>query len=185
MAELLHNPVAMAKTQAEVRQAFTSHTLTESEIVQLPYLQAVIKEVLRLHPPGPLLPHMATEDGVDLSGYRVPKGTQVLVNTWAIGHDPQVWNEPAVFKPERFLEEEFSLQRRDFGFLPFGFGRRSCPGMPLAMRVIPLLLALILGEFDLRLPDGMQHTDVDMTEKFGTVLERAVPLLVVPVPVKK
>ncbi|XP_078148602.1 cytochrome P450 76M5-like [Carex rostrata] len=166
MAELLVHPVTMAKAQAEVRKAFASQTFTESDIINLPYLQAVIKEVMRLHSVGSLLFHKAMKDGVDLSGYRVPKGATVVVNTWAIGRNPQLWIEPDVFRPERFLEKQISFHGKDFEYIPFGYGKRSCPGLPFAVRVIPFLLALMLAEFDWKLPDEMEPKDVDMTEKF-------------------
>ncbi|XP_078181399.1 cytochrome P450 76M5-like [Carex rostrata] len=183
MGELLHNPVAMAKAQVEVREAFALQTLAEPDIINLSYLQAVIKEVLRLHPPGPLLLHKAVEAGIDLVGYRVPKGAQVVVNAWAIGRDQHVWNEPNAFMPERFLAKQISFQERDFEFIPFGFGKKICPGLPFAVRVVPFVLALMLAEFDWMLPDGMEPKDVNVTEKFTSVLELAVPLRVVPVPV--
>ncbi|XP_078168874.1 cytochrome P450 76M5-like [Carex rostrata] len=183
MAELLHDPVAMARAQAEVRQVFSSQTLEEQDIVNLPYLQAVIKEAMRLHPAVPILPHKAMKDGVDLGGYIVPKGATVFVNTWAIGHNSQVWNEPDVFRPERFLEKQSGFHGKECDFLPFGSGRKSCPGLPFVVKVIPYLLALMLAEFDWRLPDGMEHKDVDLTEKFTVGLKMAVPLSVVPVPV--
>lgn len=183
MGELLHNPVAMAKAQVEVREAFALQTLAEADIINLSYLQAVIKEVLRLHPPGPLLLHKAVEAGIDLVGYRVPKGAQVVVNAWAIGRDQHVWNEPNVFMPERFLAKQISFQERDFEFIPFGSGKKICPGLPFAVRVVPFVLALMISEFDWMLPDGMEPKDVNVTEKFTSVLELAVPLRVVPVPV--
>ncbi|XP_078153715.1 oryzalexin D synthase-like [Carex rostrata] len=131
----------MAKAQAEVRKAFASQTLREPDIINLPYLQAVIKEVMRLHPAGIIIPHKAMKDGVDLSAYRVLKGASVLVNNWAIGHNPQVWNEPDVFRPGRFLEKQISFHGKDFEFIPFGSGKRNCLGMPYAARVIPFLLS--------------------------------------------
>ncbi|KAJ4771939.1 Cytochrome P450 76C4 [Rhynchospora pubera] len=183
MGELLHDPIAMAKAQAEVREVFAIQNLEESDALDLPYLQAVIKEAMRLHPPGPLLLHKAIEDGVTLCGYRVPREAQVLVNAWAIGRDPKVWTEPDVFRPERFLEKHISFHGRDFEFIPFGSGKKICPGLPFAVKIVPFLLALILAEFDWKLPDGMEPKDVDLTEKFAAVLELAVPLHAIPVPV--
>lgn len=183
MSELVRDPVAMAKAQAEVRKAFPSGSLKESDIINLPYLQAVIKEVMRLHPAGTLLLHKAMKDGLDLSGYRVPKGTSVIVNTWAIGQNPQFWNEPDVFRPERFLEKQISFYGKDFELIPFGSGKKSCPGLPYAARVIPFLLASMLAEFDWRLQDGMEHKDIDMSDNFTSTLKMAVPLCVVPIPI--
>ncbi|KAJ3677088.1 hypothetical protein LUZ60_002812 [Juncus effusus] len=184
MAELLHDPVALAKVQHEVRHNFQSEVPNELDITKLPYLQAVLKETMRMHPAGPLgVPHKAMEAVVDLGGrFMVPKGARVFINIWAIGRDPKVWDEPNVFRPERFLEKEIEFRGKDFEFIPFGFGRRICPGMPLATRVVPYILALLLHEFDWKLPDGMGPKDVDLTEKFLAALELAVPLHVIPVP---
>ncbi|KAJ1701494.1 hypothetical protein LUZ63_001273 [Rhynchospora breviuscula] len=186
MAELLHDPVSMAKAQTEVQETFGLKALEEPETVKLPYLQAVVKEVLRLHPPGPLLvPHRAMEAGLNLCGcgYTVPRGARVMINVWAIGRDPGVWDQPDVFKPERFLGNDMDFQGRDFEFIPFGSGRRICPGLPLVRRIVPFLLALMLQEFDWRLPNGMEPNDVDLTEKFASALELAIPLHAVPISV--
>ncbi|KAJ3677086.1 hypothetical protein LUZ60_002810 [Juncus effusus] len=184
MAELLHDPVALAKAQHEVRHNFQSEIPTELDMTKLPYLQAVVKEAMRMHPAGPLaVPHKAMEAVFDLGGrFMVPKGARVFINIWAIGRDPKVWDEPNVFRPERFLEKEIEFRGKDFEFIPFGFGRRICPGMPLATRAVPYILALLLHEFDWKLPDGMGPKDVDLTEKFLAALELAVPLRVIPVP---
>ncbi|KAJ3677083.1 hypothetical protein LUZ60_002807 [Juncus effusus] len=184
MAELLHDPIALAKAQYEVRNIFQSEVPKELDITKLPYLQAVVKEVMRMHPAGPLLVPREAMESIDKLGGRfiVPKGARVLVNIWAIGRDPEVWDEPNVFRPERFLEKEKDFRGKDFEFIPFGFGRRICPGMPLATRVVPYIMALMLHELDWKLPDGMEPKDVDLTEKFMATLKLAVPLYVVPVP---
>lgn len=182
MAELLRNPTKMAKARAELREAFGSGNAEEGDLANLPYLQAVMKETMRLHPPAPLLlPHEVSETGVTLGGFSVPKGARVLVNLWAIGRDPEVWAEPEVFMPERFLDREVDFRGRAFEFIPFGSGRRACPGMPLAVTVAPMVLASLLHEFEWRLPDGMVPGDVDLSDRFGAALELAVPLRAVPV----
>ncbi|KQJ90462.1 cytochrome P450 76M5 [Brachypodium distachyon] len=187
MAELLRNPTKMAKARAELREAFGSGRAEEGDLASLPYLQAVVKETLRLHPAGPLLlPHEVSEPGVTLGGFSVPKGARVLINAWAIGRDPEAWgDEPEAFAPERFLGREVDFRGRAFEFIPFGSGRRACPGMPLAVAVVPMVLASLLHEFEWRLPDGMVPGDVDLSDRFGAALELAAPLWAVPIPVER
>lgn len=185
MAELLKNPSKLARVRKELEEAISlpGQEVEESDIARLPYLQAVVKEVLRLHPPGPLLlPHRAVEAGVELGGYAVPEGARVLVNVWAMGRDEEVWAEPEAFAPERFLGREVDFRGRDFELIPFGSGRRACPGMPLAARMVHQLLASLLRAFDWSLPEGMGPADVDLSEKFGATLAMASPLRAVAVP---
>ncbi|EHA8587607.1 putative Geraniol 8-hydroxylase [Cocos nucifera] len=186
MAELLKNPSKLARVRRELEEAIRlpGQDADESDIARLPYLQAVVKEVLRLHPPGPLLlPHWAAEAGVELGGYAVPEGARVLVNVWAMGRDEEVWADPEAFKPERFLGREVDFRGRNFELIPFGSGRRACPGLPLAARMVPLLLASLLRAFDWSLPEGMAPADVDLSERFGATLAMASPLRAVAVPV--
>ncbi|XP_072974341.1 cytochrome P450 76M5-like [Typha angustifolia] len=182
MAELLRHPNVLSRARSEMQELVGSKQLTESDIPRLPYLQAVVKEVMRLHPAGPLLlPHMVAESDVELCGYHLPRGARVLVNAWAVMRDPEVWPDPEAFKPERFLDPDSDLQGRDFGFLPFGSGRRSCPGAPMATRMVPLVLGSLLHKFDWMLPEGVGPGDVDLSEKFGAALSMAVGLKAVPV----
>ncbi|KAK9291153.1 hypothetical protein L1049_009341 [Liquidambar formosana] len=186
MAELLHNPKTLNKVQAELRSIVTpDKKMEERDIENLPYLKAVIKETLRLHPPLPfLVPHMAM-DSCKMLGYYIPKETQILVNVWAIGRDPKTWKDPLVFKPERFLEPNMvDYKGHHFEFIPFGSGRRMCPAVPLASRVLPLALGSLLHSFDWVLADGLKPEDMDMTERMGITLRKAVPLKVIPVPYK-
>lgn len=176
MAELLKNPSSMAKARQELSQVIGSRSeLEESDIAQLKYLQAIVKEVFRLHPPAPfLLPRQAAAT-TELRGYTVPKGTRVLVNVWAIGRDRELWSEPEEFMPERFMEKEVDFRGRDFELLPFGSGRRICPGMPLATRMVHLMVASLLWRFEWRLPREVEANGVDMGEKFGMILGLATP----------
>lgn len=186
MAELLHNTKTLKKVQSELRRTITpGKKLDERDIENLPYLKAVIKETLRLHPPLPfLVPHMAM-DACQMLGYYIPKETQVLVNVWAIGRDPKTWEDPLEFKPERFLEPNMrDYKGHHYEFIPFGSGRRMCPAVPLASRVLPLALGSLLLSFDWVLADGMKPEDMDMTERMGITLRKAVPLTVIPVPFK-
>ncbi|KAG8058946.1 hypothetical protein GUJ93_ZPchr0002g26017 [Zizania palustris] len=185
MAELLRNPHVMAKARAELKDVVGSkQAVDEPDTANLPYLQAVIKESMRLHPPGPLLlPHLAVEDGVEIGGYAVPKGTAVMFNAFSIMRDPAAWDTPDEFMPERFLQRATPVDFRgkEVDFLPFGTGRRLCPGVPLVERVLPLVLASLIHAFQWRLPAGMSPEDMDMSERFMTTNTLAVPLKVVPI----
>ncbi|TXG46387.1 hypothetical protein EZV62_028115 [Acer yangbiense] len=174
MVELLHNPEKLTKAQTELRQVLGKDGLVqEFDIAKLPYLQAIKKETLRLHPPGPfLIPHKA-ETEVEMCSYVVPKSAQVLVNVWAMGRDSSVWQNPTSFMPERFLESEIDVKGRDFELIPFGAGRRICPGLPLAQRMVHLMLASLLYTFDWKLAHDLKPEDMDMTEKGGGLISSA------------
>ncbi|XP_026409442.1 geraniol 8-hydroxylase-like [Papaver somniferum] len=182
MAELLHNPSKMTKAQQELSDILEKDRLIEeSDIVRLPYLQAIIKETLRLHPPAPfLVPHKA-ENNVEIHDFIVPKGAQVLVNVWAIGRDPNLWKDPTCFSPERFLDSKTDYKGQDFEFIPFGSGRRICPGLPLAHRMVHLIVGLLLQSFDWKLENGLKAEDLDMGEEFGFTLAKATGLRAIPV----
>ncbi|CAH2059989.1 unnamed protein product [Thlaspi arvense] len=138
---LLRSPKSMEKTQAEIEHVIGQNGIVqESDISKLPYLQAVVKETFRLHPPVPLLLPRKAEADVEVLGFMVPKDTQVLVNVWAIGRDPSAWENPTQFEPERFLGNDMDVRGRDYELTPFGAGRRICPGLPLAMRTVTLKL---------------------------------------------
>jgi cytochrome P450 len=145
MAELVHNPEAMSKAKTELEQVIgKGNPIEESDIARLPYLQAVVKETFRLHPVAPfLLPRKAKAD-VEINGYIIPEGAQVLVNAWAIGRDPSSWEKVNSFMPERFLGSEIDFKGRNFELIPFGGGRRICPGLPLAMRMLHLTLGSLI-----------------------------------------
>ncbi|CAL5001703.1 unnamed protein product [Urochloa decumbens] len=184
MAELLRNPGAMAKARMELDGALGSKetSVGEADAARLPFLQAVVKEAMRLHPVAPLmLPHQAVEDGVEIGGYSVAKGSTVIFNLWAIMRDLAAWERPDEFVPERFLDARVDFRGRNFDFIPFGSGRRMCPGMPMAERVVPLVLASLLRAFEWHLPDGVSVEMLDVSEKFTTANVLAVPLRAVPV----
>ena len=185
MAELLLNPSCMSRAREELDQVIGSkEQVEESDIGQLKYLQAIVKETFRLHPPAPfLLPHLA-ETTTQVRGYTVPKGARLLVNVWAIGHDGKVWPEPKKFRTERFLEEpEVDFKGRDFKLLPFGSGRRMCPGWPLAVRMVHLMLASLLHRFQWKLPVDVEKKGLDMAERLGVNLSMATPLEAIATPV--
>ncbi|MFS8017023.1 putative geraniol 8-hydroxylase [Helianthus anomalus] len=183
MAELLHNPHIMSKAKEELEKLIGKGTIVkEDDLSRLPYLSCIVKEVLRLHPPAPLLLPRKVIKEVQLSGYTIPAGTQVFVNAWAIGRDPTVWDDSLEFKPQRFLESGLDVRGQDFDLIPFGAGRRICPGVPLATRMVPIMLGSLLNNFDWKIDTKVQHGALDMTEKHGTTISKAKPLCVVPIP---
>ncbi|CAL5048891.1 unnamed protein product [Urochloa decumbens] len=189
MAELMRNPRVMEKAQDGVRRALAGRqTVTEDDIGNLHYIHLVIKEALRLHPPLPLLLPRECRRTCQVLGYDVPVGTIVFVNAWAIATDPRYWDKPEEFVPERFEHSEIDFKGTDFEFLPFGAGRRMCPGMAFGLVHLELALAGLLYHFDWELPLGMKAEDLDMTEEMGVTARRLkdlrlVPVVRVPVPV--
>jgi len=186
MGELICNPEKMKRAQAELDEVVgRNRRVEESDTDRLPYLRAVVKEVFRLHPVLPLLvPHRA-DSSCEIGRFVIPKHTQVIVNMWAIGRDPAIWNEPSKFVPERFLDNKMSsvdYRGQHFELIPFGAGRRMCVGLPLASRMIHLVLASFIHSFDWAPPKGMSAEQVDMTEKFGVTMAKTVLLEVIPAP---
>ena len=186
MTELLRNPDIMAKAKQELVETIgIGLSIEEKDIPRLPYLQSVLKETMRLHPTAPLLlPHRAEMD-VEVCGYTIPKHTQVFVNAWAIARDPMYWDKPTQFIPERFMGSEVDFRGTNFSFIPFGSGRRICPGLALAVRMLSLLLASLIHHFDWKLPDRMEPEDIDMKDKFGITMQKAIPLVAIPAVVAK
>ncbi|KAK7349601.1 hypothetical protein VNO77_07088 [Canavalia gladiata] len=182
MTELMRNPEKLEKVKEELQQILTKgEQVEESHISKLPFLRAVVKETLRLHPPVPfLLPHKSDVD-VELCGYMVPKSAQIMVNVWGMGRDSTIWENPNEFMPERFLDSEIDFKGKDFELIPFGSGRRICPGLPLAYRAVHILLASLLCAYDWKLVDGQKPEDMDMSEKFGLTLHKAQSLRVIPI----
>ncbi|XP_069148428.1 cytochrome P450 71AU50-like [Solanum lycopersicum] len=180
-SELLRHPKVMKKLRNELEEAVgINRMVEESDLERLEYLDMVIKEGLRLHPPSPLMtPHESIEDCI-VDGFDIPKGSRLLVNVWAIGRDPEAWPEPEKFMPERFVDSNIDLRGRDFQLLPFGSGRRSCPGLQLGLTIVRLVLAQLVHCFDWELPNGMMPNHIDMTEKFGLVTSRAQHLKAIP-----
>ncbi|XP_044485456.1 cytochrome P450 98A2-like [Mangifera indica] len=181
MAELVKNPRVQHKAQEELERVIgLNRVVNEADIVNLPYLQCVAKESLRLHPPTPLLlPHRAN-CRVKIGGYDLPKGTIVHVNVWAIGRDPSVWNDPLEFRPERFLQKDVDMKGHDFRLLPFGAGRRICPAAQLATNLVMSMLGHLLHHFRWTLPDAVSSEEIDMSMRPGLVTYMGTPLKVVP-----
>ncbi|PAN04416.1 hypothetical protein PAHAL_1G065400 [Panicum hallii] len=185
MAELLRNPGAMEKAQHEVREALAAaghSTVTEDSLANLHYLRFVIKETLRLHPPATMLVPRQCQSPCQVLGFDVPAGMTVIVNAWAVGRDPAHWDEPERFAPERFETSAKDFRGADFEFIPFGAGRRICPGMTFGLAHIELALAALLFHFDWTLSGGLPAEELDMTEAFGIATPRRYDLLVVATP---
>ncbi|KAL6599598.1 hypothetical protein ACP70R_045735 [Stipagrostis hirtigluma subsp. patula] len=177
MSELMKNPKVFHKAQLEVRKIFKGREkLNEQDIAKLSYLQLVIKETLRLHAPAPLLIPRECRETCQVMGYDVPKGTAVLVNVWAIGRDNKYWDDPNLFKPERFENSKIDFRGANFEYLPFGAGRRICPGLMLGLANIELALASLLYHFDWELPSGIKSEELDMTEASGITVRRKAKL---------
>lgn len=168
MAEMTKNPRIMEKAQAEVRQAFKGKKrIYGVDIQQLKYLKLVIKETLRLHPPGPLLAPRECREECNIAGYTIPINTVTIINAWALGRDPEYWNDPEKFEPERFSNSSVDFTGNNFEFIPFGAGKRMCPGINFAVTNVELLLAHLLFHLDWKLPGGISPEELDMTETFG------------------
>ncbi|PRQ17177.1 putative cytochrome P450 [Rosa chinensis] len=184
MSELLRHPMVMNKLQKEIRGIVRDKKdMTEDDLTGMHYLKAVIKETLRLHPPVPLLvPRLSTHE-VKINGYSIKANTRVLVNAWHIGRDPASYSNPEEFEPERFLiHNDIDYKGNDFQLIPFGAGRRICPGIQFATAVNEIALANILHKFNWKLTNGAKGEDLDMMESTGITIHRKYPLKVVAVP---
>ena len=185
MTELLRNPDIMAKAKQELTETIgIGESIQEKDIPRLPYLQAVLKETMRLHPIAPLLLPRFHID-VEVCGYTIPKHTQAIVNAWATARDPMYWDKPTQFKPERFIDSKVDFRGTNLSFMPFDSGRRICPGLDLAVRMLSLLLASLIHHFNWKLPDRMAPEDIDIKDKFGITLQKAIAGKNWPLPLSK
>lgn len=191
LARVVLHPDVQSRLHDELdRVVGQSRAVTESDITNMIYLSAVIKEVLRLHPPSPLLSwaRLAITD-TTIDGFHVPKGTTAMANIWAIMRDPDVWSDPLEFKPHRFFvnnntstttggsEMEFSVLGTDLRLAPFGSGSRVCPGKAMGLTTVSFWVASLLHEFEW-LPSDDETTGVDLTEVLKLSCEMANPLTV-------
>ena len=184
MSELMRNPEAMAKAQAEVRRALDSKNPGDYESLMgsLSYTGMVIKETMRLHPSLPLLlPRLCRED-YDVGGFEVPKGTRVIVNSWAMARSPELWDEAEEFRPERFVASTADYKGTQFEYLPFGSGRRMCPGMGFGLVTLELIVVRLLYYFDWSLPAGIRAEELDMDTTVGATARRTRQLHLVAMP---
>ncbi|XP_054810297.1 flavonoid 3'-monooxygenase CYP75B137-like [Prosopis cineraria] len=180
MAHILNNQEVMKRVQHELDSVVgRENVVEESHIHKLPYLLAVMKETLRLHPALPLLvPHSPSET-TSVGGYTIPKDSHVFVNVWAIHRDPSIWHDPLKFDPTRFLDAKWDYSGNDFNYFPFGSGRRMCAGIAMAERTFLYFLATLMHSFDWKL---LQGHELDISEKFGIVLKKKIPLVAIPTP---
>lgn len=183
MAELINNPHVLEKARQEIDAVIgKSRIVEESDIVNLPYLQAIVRETLRIHPAGPLIFRESSQSAV-VCGYEIPAKTRLFINVWAIGRDPNHWENPLEFKPERFIkngESQLDVRGQHYHLIPFGSGRRACPGTSLALQVVHVNLAAMIQCFQWKVDGG--NGTVDMEENSGITLPRAHPIICVPVP---
>ncbi|XVF74311.1 hypothetical protein PTKIN_Ptkin13bG0100300 [Pterospermum kingtungense] len=183
ISELLKKPEIFAKATEELDRVIgRDRWVAEKDIVNLPYIDSIAKETMRLHPVAPMLvPRLARED-CQIAGYDIPKGTRALVNIWTIGRDPNLWDNPNEFCPERFIGKTVDVKGHDFELLPFGAGRRMCPGYPLGIKVIQASLANLLHGFTWKFPSDMTKENLNMEEIFGLSTPKKYPLETVAKP---
>lgn len=181
ITELARHPTVMKKAQEEVRNiASSAGKVEESHLQHLHYLKAVIKETLRLHPPAPLLVPRESMEKCNLDGYEIPAKTRVLINAYAIGRDSDSWENPLEFNPERLMDKSLEDKDQDFRLIPFGGGRRGCPGYLFGLATVEIALARLLFHFDWALPQGVSADDFDLSEIFGLAIRKKTAVVLVP-----
>uniref|UniRef100_A0A7N2MRS5 Cytochrome P450 n=2 Tax=Quercus lobata TaxID=97700 RepID=A0A7N2MRS5_QUELO len=182
ISELLRHPRIMKHVQDELERVIGMNRMVEeTDLANLTYLGWVIKESFRLHPVAPFLVPRESMEDIEINGYYIPKKSRVMINYWAIGRDPYVWSDNVKeFYLERFINNNIDLKEHDFQLIPFGSGRRGCPGLQLGLTTVTYVLAQLLHCFDWVLPNGMLPNDLDMSEKFGLSMPRAKHLLAMP-----
>ncbi|XP_042957701.1 labd-13Z-ene-9,15,16-triol synthase, chloroplastic-like [Carya illinoinensis] len=181
MARLLKDPEIMRKVTEELTEIVGLDNLVEeSHLPKLHYLEAVIKETLRLHPPGPFLLLRTPSESSIIGGYCVPKGSSIFLHVWAIQRDPKYWDNPLEFKPERFLNNAygtFDYLGNNFKYLPFGSGRRICAGIALGDRTLKYILASFLHSYEWKLPQG---SEIEFFDTFSVVTKKKNPTIAIP-----
>ncbi|KAK9131415.1 hypothetical protein Sjap_011902 [Stephania japonica] len=183
ISEILKCPNIFKKAQEELDRVIgRERWVEEKDMSNLPYIESIMKETMRMHPIAPLLaPRLALED-CKISGYDIFAGTQALVNVWTIGRDPDLWENPDKFCPERFIEKDIDVKGQNYELLPFGAGRRMCPGYSLGLKVIQSTLANLLHGFEWKLPSNTSEKDLNMDEIFGLSTPKKIPLVAVVEP---
>ncbi|KAL3824502.1 hypothetical protein ACJIZ3_020531 [Penstemon smallii] len=183
ISELLKKPEIFEKATEELDRVIGQNKwVKEKDMSKLPYIEAIAKETMRLHPVAPMLVPRASREDCKVGGYDIKKGTQILVNVWTIGRDPSIWENPTEFCPDRFIGKSIDVKGQDFELLPFGSGRRMCPGYSLGLKVIQSSLANLLHGFNWKLPENMKPEDLNMEEIFGLSTPKKIPLCVVAEP---
>nr|GME08283.1 cytochrome P450 83B1-like [Ipomoea batatas] len=177
MTALMKDPRVKSIVQQEIRGFIGEKgKVDEDDIKQLPYFRAVVKETLRVYPPAPLLVNRETLSKCTIDEYEIKSKVIVFVNAWAIARDPKYWENPDEFYPERFLESSIDYKGHDFEFIPFGAGRRICPGMIAGVASAELALANLLYAFDWELPSWMKKEDIDTESLPGLAMHKKTPL---------
>ncbi|KAJ7527959.1 hypothetical protein O6H91_16G078300 [Diphasiastrum complanatum] len=178
MTELIRNPQVLRKAQKEIDSVVGKERLVEeSDLQNLPYLQAIVKETLRLHPPVPVTDPHYNEVPVELGGYQIPPGFVMFVNIWALGRDETLWKHPLEFLPERFLESEINVHGNHFQLLPFSSGRRKCPAAGMALLKTHHTVAVLIHAFDWAPPQEQNPQDINIDEGVGVIAFKKIPLL--------
>ncbi|KAK2452307.1 cytochrome P450 83B1 [Trifolium repens] len=182
MTTLMNNPRVMNKVQMEIRNLYENKDfINEDDIEKLLYLKSVVKETLRLFPPSPLLLPRETIENCNIDGYEIKPKTLVHVNAWAIGRDPENWEDPEEFYPERFFMSSIDFKGKNFELIPFGSGRRMCPAMNLGVVTVELILANLVHSFDWKMPNGFDKEQVlDTQVKPGITMHKKIDLYLVP-----
>ncbi|KAB1671332.1 hypothetical protein [Gossypium barbadense] len=182
MSKLMQHSEIMEKVKKELNDVIgVNNTVEEFHLPNLRYLNSVIKETFRLHPVLPLLVPRCSARSLTVGGCTIPKGSRVLLNMWSIHLDPNIWDNPMKFQPERFLNEPEKLDFRgnDFQYVPFGSGRRKCLGINLGEKMLSFILASLLHSFEWKLPQGEK---VDLSGKFGIIMGKKNPPHLIPTP---
>ncbi|KAH9783202.1 cytochrome P450 71A24 [Citrus sinensis] len=184
MTEILRHPKILEKLQNEFRRIVGDNKsdITDDDLGKMHYLKAVFKETLRFHPPVPLLLPRQSTQAVKIKGYDIPEGTQVHINYGMIAKDPVLWDRAEEYWPERFLNSSVNFLGNSAQFIPFGGGRRGCPGMEFAMRVYELTLTNLLNEFDWSLPCGEREENLDMSVSTSSAIHKKSPLIALATP---
>jgi len=190
----MKNPSLVEEARKEIENVVGKNKVVEEcDCRNLPYLQAIVKETFRLHPPVPMINRICVAE-CKIENYVIPKNTLLFVNVWSMGRDPKHWEKPLEFRPERFLKVGeggdsngvMDVTGQSFELLPFGCGRRMCPGVSLVMQEVPALLGAIIQSFDFEVMDSkgqvLKGDDrvIDMNERPGLTAPRAQDLVCVP-----
>ncbi|CAN1283074.1 Licodione synthase [Linum perenne] len=185
LSELINNPKVLQKAREEIdRVVGPTRLVEESDSPNLVYINAVIKEAFRLHPTSPMITRKCVQES-EIGGYRIPLNSTLFVNMWSIGRNPKYWDDPLEFRPERFMDNHVDIKGQHYELLPFGSGRRLCPGMALALQELPTTLAALIQCFDFEVvgPAGKivkGEKPVDMSERPGLTVPKANDLVCVP-----
>lgn len=177
MTNLMMKPVVMEKVQAEIKQVVGKKDIVDEDNIQrLPYLKAIVKETLRLYPPTPLLQPRETTEKCTIEGYEIQAKSFAIVNAWAIGRDPECWENSEEFRPERFLNSAIDYKGQDYELIPFGAGRRICPGLNMGIASVEVILANLLYSFEWEMPPGLKRKEIDIEVLPGITMQKKIPL---------